>query len=74
MDEKKLAKLLNLTIKKREFDVLIEQFGFTKRQGKGSHERWHKTGLALTVATHDKEVPVYILKQVIRYLRDSGII
>lgn len=68
-------KLLGLTIKKRELNVLLRRLGFVKKGGKGSHERWVMAGVGVIVlATHDKEVKPYQLKQVILVLRSARLI
>lgn len=74
MSDKYIEKLLNLTLQKRELDTLLSRLGFIKRSGKGSHERWHREGHAFTVATHNKEVPKYILRQIRDYLKQNKLL
>ncbi len=71
---KNLDKLLNLTIKKIELDQLLQKLGFNHRGGKGSHEVWTKECVRLTVATHRKEVKKYILRQIIKHLKNNKMI
>lgn len=72
--DKLISKLLHLNIKKKELNTLLNRLGFTYRKGKGSHEVWSKDGFVIVIATHDKEVPNYILKQLVDYLRDRDLL
>jgi predicted RNA binding protein YcfA (HicA-like mRNA interferase family) len=67
--DKLINKLHNGTISARELATLLNQLGWTMRTGKGSHVRWHKDGKHITIATHNKHVPSYQLKQVQEYLK-----
>ena len=72
--DKLISKLLNITIKKKELNTLLNQLGFFYRKGKGSHEVWTRDHYVLAIATHDKEVPRYILRQIIHYLRENDLL
>lgn len=70
-----IEKLLNFTIKARQLEALLTSLGFEKRSTKGSHVKWIKEGLPpLIIATHDKEVRPYQLKQVIKILEMDGVL
>lgn len=73
MSGDEIEKLLNITIKSKELEVLLLRFGFQKKPGKGSHVKWVKKGLpAIVIATHSKEIKPYQVKQVIQVLRIGG--
>ncbi|MCE9624965.1 MAG: type II toxin-antitoxin system HicA family toxin [Deltaproteobacteria bacterium] len=73
--EKLLGKLQNLTLKKAELATLLNGLGFIRKPGKGSHEKWVKKGFPpVILATHDKEVKPYQLRQVIQVLKLGGIL
>ncbi|MDO8519199.1 MAG: type II toxin-antitoxin system HicA family toxin [Deltaproteobacteria bacterium] len=72
--DKLISKLLHLSLKKRELNTLLNQLGFSYRRGKGSHEVWTREKFVVTIATHDKEVPFYILKQLSQYLRENDLL
>lgn len=75
MSDKETAKLLNLTIKKRELESLLARLGFVHKPGKGSHMKWIKQGLPpIILATHSKEVKPYQLRQVIQVLKSGGLL
>ncbi len=68
-----LEKLLRYNIKKKELETLLAGLGFILKPGKGSHEKWIKTGFPpIVVASHDKDVKDYLIKQVIRVLQIGG--
>jgi predicted RNA binding protein YcfA (HicA-like mRNA interferase family) len=72
---KLIEKLKSLSLKKEELKTLLGSMGFGRRSGKGSHERWIKRGLPpIVIATHDKEVKPYQLKQVLKVLKIGGLI
>ncbi len=72
---KLLEKLKNLTVKNGELETLLNWLGFIKKAGKGSHEKWIKQGFPpIVIATHDKEVKPYQLKQVIKVLKVGGVL
>lgn len=72
--DKLTAKLLNLNIKKKGLNTLLRQLGFTYRKGKGSHEVWSKESYVITIATHNKEVPRFILRELAHYLRENDLL
>lgn len=73
--DKRLEKLLNFTIKKKELEALLSNLGFQCSRGKGSHVKWIKAGCPVIVlATHSKEIKPYQLKQVIKVLQEAGIL
>jgi len=73
--EKLLGKLQNLTLKKAELATLLNSLGFIMKPGKGSHEKWVKLGFPpIVLATHDKEVKPYQLRQVIQVLKLGGLL
>ena len=70
-----VEKLIRLSIKKKELDTLLGQLGFERKSGKGSHEKWLKESFPpIILATHDKEVKPYQLRQVIKILQEGGLI
>lgn len=73
-NDKLIGKLLNLSIKKKELNTLLGRLGFAYRKGKGSHEVWSKESYVLTIATHNKEVPRFILRELLRYLRENDLL
>ncbi len=71
--DKRVEKLLNQTISKKELEALLNNFGFRCRSGKGSHMKWIKKGCdVIIIASHSKEVKPYQIKQVIQVLRKGG--
>ena len=63
--EKLRNKLINETISASEARTLLEQKGWILERTRGSHERWHKENQQpLTIATHEKELPRYQIKQI----------
>lgn len=71
---KLISKLLNLNIKKKELNTFLDQLGFSYRKGKGSHEVWNKECYVLTIATHNKDVLRFILRELICYLRENDLL
>ena len=70
-----LEKLRRFTIKRRELETLLAGLGFVKKSGKGSHVKWIKSGLPpIIVASHDKEVKHYLLRQVLQVLKIGGVL
>lgn len=70
-----IEKLLQHSIKKQELETLLTGLGFVKKPGKGSHVKWVKKGMPpLVVASHDKEVKDYLIRQVIKVLKVGGIL
>lgn len=70
-----LEKLERYAIKKRELETLLSSMGFVGKPGKGSHMKWVKQGLPpIIVATHDKEVKPYLMRQVIKVLKIGGVL
>ena len=76
MVDKRIEKLKNLSISKKELEGLLKKFGFQISGGKGSHIKWTRLpeNNVLTIATHKKEVQRYQLKQVIRTLMDAKLL
>lgn len=75
MTDKRLIKLLQLKISGKEMDSLFHSLGFEKRQGKGSHVMWFKKGFEpIVLARHGKEFKKGYLRQVIKVLKNGGII
>ena len=75
--EKLVQKLLNQTIKKPELETLLNQLGFERFGGKGSHQVWGRKDLPdlhIVVATHSKEVPFYQLRQIEKSLKKRGLL
>ena len=58
----------------REWIHALESDGFQLRKGKGSHEVWSKDEFVTVIATHNKEVPRYILQQLVGYLREHDLL
>ena len=64
-------KLSNITI--QEFRKFLKNQGLNiikDSRGRGSHEKWSKSGLdrPITIQTHIDPVPEFIVKQVLRHL------
>lgn len=75
--EKLVEKLKAQTIKKSDLETLLMRLGFQKFRGKGSHEVWGRKDvpdLHIVIATHNKEVPRYQLRQVEASLSRRGFI
>lgn len=70
-----IEKLTRYSIKKQELENLLASLGFAKKPGKGSHVKWIHQGMPpIVVASHDKEVKDYLIRQVIKVLRIGGIL
>lgn len=68
-------KLLRFAIKKKELEAFLANLGFVRKSGKGSHAKWLKNGLPpIILATHDKDLKPYMIKQVIKALKTGGIL
>lgn len=73
--EKLLAKLVSLSLKKKELITLLNHLGFEERPAKGSHVKFLKMGFPMILlSSHDKEVKEYQLKQVIKVLKAGGML
>lgn len=74
-EDKRLKKLLVLSIKGKEVESLLANFGFEERQGRGSHVVWSKKGCEpIVLARHGKEYKKGYLRQIITVLKNGGII
>lgn len=70
-----VEKLVRYSIKKQELETLLGSLGFVKKPGKGSHVKWIKHGMPpIVVASHDKEVKDYLIRQVLKVFRVGGIL
>ncbi len=70
-----LEKLLRYAIKKSELETLLSGLGFVMKPGKGSHVKWIKKGLPpIVVASHDKEIKDYLIRQIIKVLGIGGML
>jgi|APSaa5957512535_1039671.scaffolds.fasta_scaffold368384_1 predicted RNA binding protein YcfA (HicA-like mRNA interferase family) len=75
MTDKRLTKLLKLTIKANELEALLVSLGFEKRAGKGSHVVWFQIGFEpIVLARHGKEYKKGYLRQIIKVLKNGGIL
>jgi predicted RNA binding protein YcfA (HicA-like mRNA interferase family) len=73
--DKRFNKLLRLSIQGNELEALLENLGFEKRQGKGSHIVWFKKGFEpIILARHGKEYKKGYLRQIIAVLRNGGML
>lgn len=65
--EKRLKKIRQnpKNVTKDELDVVLRDFGFEARAGKGSHSVYQHPNLQnpIVIATHAAHVPAYIVKQ-----------
>jgi len=68
--EKLLAKLANGTITADEARTLLGRLGWFLERSRGSHEVWAKGGKTMTIATHDKELKGYLIKQIQRAIEE----
>ena len=74
-DYKRLKKLLGLAIQGHEVESLLAGFGFVKRQGKGLHAVWFQEGFEpIVLARHGKEYKIGYLRQIIKVLRNGGLL
>lgn len=72
--DKRIAKLQNLTITKRELESLLISLGFILKPGKGSHRKWVKPGCGMIiVATHDKDLKRYQMRQALNILEQESL-
>jgi predicted RNA binding protein YcfA (HicA-like mRNA interferase family) len=70
-----LEKLERYSIKRKELETLLLGLGFIEKRGKGSHMKWIRPGFApIIVASHDKELKPYLIKQVIQVLKLGGVL
>lgn len=70
-----IEKLARFAIKKKELETLLADFGFTRKPGKGSHVKWIKAGLPpIIVASHDKDIKDYLVRQILKVLRIGGLL
>lgn len=70
-----LEKLERYAVSKRELETLLSSLSFASKPGKGSHMKWIKKGFPpIIIATHDKEIKPYIIRQVIRVLKMGGVL
>ena len=75
MHEDLLEKLKRYSIKRRELETLLLGLGFVKKPGKGSHVKWFRQGFPpIVIASHDKEVKPYLMRQVIMVLQIGGVL
>lgn len=58
------------TVKVSKLLKLLKAYGFEKKRQKGSHISFSKPGIArpIVLALHGKEVPFYLVKELIRVL------
>lgn len=61
-----------LTLK--EVEIVLKAWGYIHRTGKGSHQNWKHPTLPkiLTIATHTKEVPRYITRELKKILEEKN--
>lgn len=70
-----LEKRLRYSIGKQELENFLTSLGFVRKPGKGSHVKWIKRGMPpVVVASHDKEIKDYLVRQIIRVLRMGGVL
>ncbi len=73
--DKRVGKLLDLSILGKEVESLLGSFGFEKRPGKGSHVVWFKKGFQpIILARHGKEFKKGYLRQIIKVLKAGGLL
>jgi predicted RNA binding protein YcfA (HicA-like mRNA interferase family) len=75
--ESLIEKLLRETASLRELGVILHHFGFAKMRGKGSHVVWGHADyqdIHIVIATHTKEVPRYQLRQIIKSMKNRGLL
>ncbi len=67
--EKRLEKIRRnpKNVSKEELDLVLTDYGFVRREGKGSHTVYQHPDqeTPIVVAAHGKHVPAYIVKQVL---------
>jgi predicted RNA binding protein YcfA (HicA-like mRNA interferase family) len=70
-----IEKLESYSIKRRELETLLSNLGFVGKPGKGSHMKWIKRRFPpIIIASHDKEIKPYLIRQVIRVLKIGGVL
>lgn len=75
MTEKRIQKLLNHTIKKKELEALLYSLGFQNKGGKGSHQKWIRKGVdPIVIASHSKDLKPYLINYVIEKLSEASLI
>jgi len=59
------------TVKIHDFNKFLESYGYYERRQTGSHAIYKKDkgGGSITIAIHGKEVPFYVIRQVIDLLK-----
>lgn len=62
--EKLIKKLQNGSISASEVRTLLGQLGWVLARTKGSHETWKNNGQVIVIATHDKEIKPYLIRQI----------
>ena len=67
--EKLLKKLRNNSINASELRTLLGKCGWIKDRTKGSHEQWYYDKLRYTLATHDNDLKLYVIKDFIEFLK-----
>jgi predicted RNA binding protein YcfA (HicA-like mRNA interferase family) len=65
---KLLAKLKSGSINAKELRTLLNQCGWLLDRTKGSHEAWVKGSDTMILATHDKELKRYQIKEAHKHL------
>jgi len=53
-------------LKAREIIKVLEKIGFSIVRSKGSHQQMKKGNLLVTVPVHNRDIPLSILKSIIR--------
>lgn len=61
--DKLKAKLKNRSIKAKELVTLLKKLGWTLRDTEGSHQQWVNGVQRFTLATHDKDLKPYQIKE-----------
>ena len=75
MTDKRILKLKNYSIKKKELEALLNKLGFINRGGKGSHHTWIKKGcLPILIASHGKDLKKYEIDKAIVSLVEAELI
>lgn len=60
-------------LKLKEVEKVLNTWGYIRKPGKGSHQNWKHPHLPkiLTIATHGKEVPRYIARELRKLLEEK---
>lgn len=75
MEDKRVEKLLNRTIKKKELETLLKRLGYEQQGGKGSHAKWVRPGVdPILIASHSKDLKPYLIRYVTQKLIEAGLI